>query len=139
MKRKFFLVLFSLLVLFSSICSVNAFDETTREDFAINSRYTGVYSYFAAISAGSPGSATCSASAHLKSGYRLSGTMYLYKEGYPVSIASWSVSGSSHVSISRNHSVVSGNTYYVRFEGDIYDSNDNCVDSISCDSQHQSF
>lgn len=52
MKRKFFLVLFSLLVLFSSICSVNAFDETTREDFAINSRYTGVYSYFAGISAG---------------------------------------------------------------------------------------
>lgn len=133
MRRTLCLLLSLACIVSMSVTFAYASEASKNEFF----RYTGIASVAAGLTINSAGCATCTGDTIINSGYSVNLTMELQRDGS--TIKTWSKSGSTIVSLSKDHYVTSGHNYQVVTSVDVYNSKGAYVATYSCTSNVKSY
>ena len=98
----------------------------------IEPRYTGIFNLRSTLNISDKGAASCSGYVSLRNGYTADMTVELKQDGN--TIKTWTKSGTGVVSAGGTYYVMSGHNYVVTTTVDIYDAEDNFIESPSLDS-----
>lgn len=135
MVKKCFVLL--LVVAVFTVITASAVDSNENGEEGVQPRYTGVSKATTSLNISSSGKANVNGNVRTMSGYTVSVTVSLIKDG--TSIKSWGASGDGEIQISKSYFVTSGHDYCTSLYVEVYNSSNKLVDSFTTNSNIVSY